>query len=84
MLQDVADRHEPTGKVETEAEAHERLACKKKQNRLAKNRLTARRSRYFAYVRKCPQHGVEPAEDLLASIHAGREKANICGQYGTG
>ena len=84
MLQDVADRHEPTGKVETEAEAHERLACKGKHNRLAKNRLAARRTRYLAYVRKCPQHGFEPAEDLLASIHAGRGKANICGHYGIG
>ena len=81
-MQDVADS-QATRKGETEAKAHERFS-EKKQKRLAKNRVTARRSRYLACMRKCPEHGFEPAADLLASIRAGREKANTCSHYGTG
>ena len=82
-MQDVADSH-ATCKCESEAQAHERCAYEEKQKRLARKRVTARRSRYLACVRECPEHGYEPAVDLLASIHAGKEKENTCGHYATG
>ena len=80
MLEDNADRHELAGKGETEAEAQERFAYVKKQKRLAKNRDTARRSRYLACVCASLQHtrgtGFEPAPVFLLSelcLHACRQ-----------